>query len=465
VLDHISVDGKRKYCDEQGCFREADPLSLHNKCLRHSDQRCDFADCDNLIVSHGRCELHGGVVKHCKHGQLTGDCRVCYFRGSAFCKKHGRVKSQCKDCGPQKLKEQNIVLDPISVDGKRKYCDEQGCSEDTKNKPAPAGQTVFVFGDHSVQRVDTTDMPEMRKKSGKGKQCPHGRTQKNSCKKCGGTNICTHGRVKYFCKECGFVRKKCPHGRQKSVCKLCNGSEICEHMRRKCKCKLCHGSQICQHNKQKQSCVHCGGSAITYRRRVFGCIDCKDWPIWNYGSKRYDGRCFLCHTHKFPNDPRVRVELVVREYINRHFKNFIHDRTMDTAHCDCTLLRRIDHRCMIGGTLLCIETDEHYHRCYKQGDEDARYHDVMMGHGGNLCFVRFNPDRFSREDEGPPLEERLERLHAEITRHIGRLERGENNSLLEVWYLYYPEGTPDFYDENTSPYLQEDDEESAPEGQ
>jgi hypothetical protein len=25
----------------------------------------------------------------------------------------------------QKLKEQNIVLDPISVDGKRKYCDEQ----------------------------------------------------------------------------------------------------------------------------------------------------------------------------------------------------------------------------------------------------------------------------------------------------------------------------------------------------
>ena len=99
VLDHISVDGKRKYCDEQGCFREADPLSLHNKCLRHSDQRCDFADCDNLIVSHGRCELHGGVVKHCKHGQLTGDCRVCYFRGSAFCKKHGRVKSQCKDCG------------------------------------------------------------------------------------------------------------------------------------------------------------------------------------------------------------------------------------------------------------------------------------------------------------------------------------------------------------------------------
>jgi hypothetical protein len=118
---------------------------------------------------------------------------------------------------------------------------------------------------------------------------------------------------------------------------------------------------------------------------------------------------------------------------------------------------------MVGGTLLCIETDEHYHRYYKKGDEDARYHDVMLGHGGKLCFVRFNPDRFSREDEGPPLEERLERLHAEITRHIGRLERGENNSLLEVWYLYYPEGTPDFYDENTSPYLQEDYEETAPE--
>jgi len=202
-----------------------------------------------------------------------------------------------------------------------------------------------------------------------------------------------------------------------------------------------------------------------YRREKYGCVDCKDWPDWQYGSKRYDGRCPRCHKHKFPDDPRLRAEDAVRAYINANFKDFVHDHKMPTAHCVCDHRRRIDHRCVVGNTLLCIETDEHWHKNYDPDDEDARYHDVMMGHGGKLCFVRFNPDRFSPDDEGPPLEERLERLHAEITRHIGRLERGENNSLLEVWYLYYPEGTPDFYDENTSPYLQEDYEESAPEGQ
>jgi hypothetical protein len=46
---------------------------------------------------------------------------------------------------------------------------------------------------------------------------------------------------------------------------------------------------------------------------------------------------------------------------------------------------------------------------------------------------------------------RLERLHAEILRHIGRLERGENSAFLEVWHLYYPEGTEDFYDETCVP--------------
>jgi hypothetical protein len=101
----------------------------------------------------------------------------------------------------------------------------------------------------------------------------------------------------------------------------------------------------------------------------------------------------------------------------------------------------------VGNTLLCIETDEHWHRYYDPDDEDARYHDVMMGHGGKLCFIRFNPDPFSRNDEGPPLEERLERLHSEITRHIGRLERGENTAYLEVWHLYYPAGQEDYYEE------------------
>jgi hypothetical protein len=94
---------KRRFCDQQGCFRETDPLSLLSKCFRHSglfdkDQRCDFAECDNWIASRGRCEAHGGVVKHCKHGLLKEECRACHYGGSGFCKKHGRIKGTCREC-------------------------------------------------------------------------------------------------------------------------------------------------------------------------------------------------------------------------------------------------------------------------------------------------------------------------------------------------------------------------------
>ena len=80
-LDHVSANGKRKYCDEQGCSEETDHLSLI-KCFRHSgrfhrNQRCNIAGCDNWVLSNRRCEVHGGVAKHCTHGKLKGGCNEC----------------------------------------------------------------------------------------------------------------------------------------------------------------------------------------------------------------------------------------------------------------------------------------------------------------------------------------------------------------------------------------------------
>jgi hypothetical protein len=128
-----------------------------------------------------------------------------------------------------------------------------------------------------------------------------------------------------------------------------------------------------------------------YKREKYGCVDCKDWPDWQYGSKRYDGRCPRCHEHKFPDDPRLRAEDTVKAYINANFKDFVHNHTMPTEHCVCDHLRRIDHRCVVGNTLFCIETDEHYHRYYDPDDEDARYHDGMLPWGGKLCLSASTP--------------------------------------------------------------------------
>jgi hypothetical protein len=195
-----------------------------------------------------------------------------------------------------------------------------------------------------------------------------------------------------------------------------------------------------------------------HRLKRLGCIKCKEWPDGQRGLPHYDGYCWRCFSDKFKDNERVktrgRVELRVRSYLDSHFPDFVHDQPIHTAHCVCSHRRRVDHRKLIGNTLLCVETDENFHKYYDPDDEDARYHDVIMAWGGKLCFVRFNPHKFNlddRHDHGPPLDERLERLRAEVTRHIERLERGENTAYLEVHHLYYPEGTPDLYEEQCKP--------------
>jgi hypothetical protein len=99
-------------------------------------------------------------------------------------------------------------------------------------------------------------------------------------------------------------------------------------------------------------------------------------------------------------------------------------------------------------------------RCLVQGCQKSAQGctDKCVEHGGGRrCLVQGCQKSAAGktykcvDDEGPPLEERLERLHAEILRHIGRLERGENSAFLEVWYLYYPEGTEDYCGEAIAP--------------
>ena len=156
---------------------------------------------------------------------------------------------------------------------------------------------------------------------------------------------------------------------------------------------------------------------------------------------KYDGHCATCFKHLWPDDPRSKhmkhehtKELAVRQAINLEFEGFAHDKPLETSHCDCTMRRRIDCRKTIGGTLLGVECDENAHLRYDQEDEKARYHDIFMGHGGKMVFIRFNPDL-----KGIPLEHKLSVLIEEIYKQIARIERCENSELLEVVYLFYPE--------------------------
>lgn len=175
---------------------------------------------------------------------------------------------------------------------------------------------------------------------------------------------------------------------------------------------------------------------------------CKaNFCLGSIASNKYKGYCSPCFQHLFPNDPlsfQIRSktkEIAVRDYINSIFENFQHDTPLWTGNCDCTHRRRIDHRKLIGNTLLCIETDENQHKSYNKNNEEIRYDDLFMLHGGKFIYIRFNPDKFKKNGKtcNPMLYTRLPVLREEIEKQINRIENEENIELLEIIKLFYDE--------------------------
>ena len=124
---------------------------------------------------------------------------------------------------------------------------------------------------------------------------------------------------------------------------------------------------------------------------------------------------------------------MVRNIINKHFDGFIHDTPLYTGGCDCTHRRRIDHRLLIGNTILAVETDEFGHRGYDPRDEDIRYDDVYMIHSGKWLFIRFNPDsNISKVDIYDKLRHLIDVMH----QCIEKINQGENTGLVEIIKLY-----------------------------
>ena len=133
-------------------------------------------------------------------------------------------------------------------------------------------------------------------------------------------------------------------------------------------------------------------------------------------------------------------EIAVRNFINSVFEGFQHDKQLETSHCDCTIKRRIDHRKLIGNTLLVIETDENQHKSYDKMDEETRYDDLFMAFSGKWVYIRFNPDKYKDKDgktKNPHISIRMEKLKLEIEKQINRIENDENTELIERIYMYY----------------------------
>jgi hypothetical protein len=224
-------------------------------------------------------------------------------------------------------------------------------------------------------------------------------------------------------------------------CASCKTETMVNLKVKKCKC----GKSQPHYNEPGEKTPICCASCKTETMINIKNKKCKleNCPI--LANPKYKGYCANCFTHLFPNDPltfqtRCKTkELAVRDYINMNFEGFICDRQLTTANCDCTIRRRPDLRIHINETLLVIEVDENQHKSYSEMDEETRYNDLYMAYSGKWIYIRFNPDKFKKNNKNvnPTIAKRLPKLKEEIEKQFRRIENNENKELVERIYLYF----------------------------
>jgi len=248
------------------------------------------------------------------------------------------------------------------------------------------------------------------------------------------------------CIKCKKIRASFNYCDEKKplYCSKCKLDEMVDIIHKKCiKCKITTPVFNYSDEKKPLYCSKC---------KLDGMIDiislkCKQIKCPIKGNKKYKGYCTFCYQHLFPNDPltfQIRCktkEMAVRCFINSNYNGFHHDQPLYTGECDCTMRRRIDHRKLINNTILAIETDEHQHKYYNKQDEKTRYDDLFMIHSGKWVFIRFNPDKYKKNNKtmNPSISTRLRILKKEIDCQMKRIESYENTNLMEIIHLYYDE--------------------------
>ena len=373
---------KRRLCLEPDCKSGA--IGKTDKCVAHGGgNRCLEPDCKSgAIGKTDKCIAHGGGNR-CNEP----DCKSGAIGKTDKCVKHGG--------------------------GNR--CNEPGCNNSTQGRDykciTHGGGKRCVVPDCNTGAEGKTDKCTAH---GGGNRCNEpnckasaiGKTDK--CIAHGGGNRCVEPNCKASAR--GKTDKCVKHG----------GGNRCNE-------PDCKASAIGKTDKCK---AHGGGPR---------CPNCIDWIDSRSGSVKYDGYCATCFKRCFPADARSQViyahtkEIMVRNKINENFEGFIHDRPLYTGNCDCTHRRRIDHRRLIGNTMLATETDEFGHRGYDDLDEEIRYDDLYMIHSGKWIFIRFNPDsNVSKVD----IDDKLDTLIETMKECIGRIERDENTELVEIIKLY-----------------------------
>jgi len=452
----ININDKRCACEKHipTYGKSTDPRPKYCK-------ECKTDDMINLKDKNKKCLCKSVIPSFGFKDDKKATCCV-------KCKKDGMINIISKRCSCGKS-----AAFGFPTDKKPTYCNtcKKEGMENIVTKKCKCGKAVPTFGKSSAKKS----------------------THCASCKEEGMINICAKK-----CK-CGTAQPVfgLPSDTLPTCCKKCKTGEMIDIISIKCKCgksqpvfglpgdKKATCCASCKTNDMKNikasKCV-CGKSqpyfGFSDDKKPTCCSSCKKegmkdilsdnaqtrlckgtfelqknglkCPYDHRGKKKYDYYCTLCFEQNFPNDPRTNEirgktkEMMVRDFLSQNYTedNFIHNKPLWTGQEDCTCRRRIDFRLLIGNTLLCIEVDEDQHKYRNKMDEELRYDDLMMLHGGKFIFIRFNPDMYKTKKtpyNDPSMEDRFKVLEYAINRHMYRIEKEKNTELVEIDYLFYDE--------------------------
>lgn len=137
---------------------------------------------------------------------------------------------------------------------------------------------------------------------------------------------------------------------------------------------------------------------------------------------KYEGYCFRCYAHTFPDAPVTRKyktkEMAVRDFLKESFPDlpFIHDKRVE-----CHVYRP-DFVYDLGSHVVVIEVDEYQHETYDTSCDNKRLMSIFQGLGSRpMVMIRFNPDAYedvkgcwtrtgALVDQGRPWRKRLGEL-------------------------------------------------------
>ena len=422
-------------CNKHGCSQSVIPRGKYCEAHRTRKKICIESGCKNgARVQSDKCTSHGGG-KRC----IEPGCTNSIFDKTNRCISHGAGK-RCVE--PLCTKTAQGNTNKCIEHGGGKRCIESNCTKGAigmTDRCKKHGGGVRCIEPHCTKSAKGVSRRCIA--HGGGKRCIQPQCSKAAI---GHTNMCTEHGGGNRCIELNCNKRvDTKNGR----CTSHGGGKRC--IESECNKLAAAKSDRCKKHGGGERCIEPGCSkgvqGNTNKCGAHGggkrCPNCINWIDSRCGSVRNDWYCATCFKRLFPDDPRSKVihehtkEIRVRNAISEQFTGFIHDQPLYTGGCDCTHRRRIDHRKLIGNTILAIETDEFAHQSYDRNDEVIRYDDLYMIHSGKWIYIRFNPDH--TKNNKTDLEDRIVILMDEIDRQIQRIEAENNIELVEIIKLFY----------------------------